>query len=129
MGGAASVRVAAAAAYGDDDDRSLAQLSDEAGPVVVVFNLAATPEREAHGAFAAAAAARASSAQPLLVVVDETSFKARAGDDPQRMAQRRAAWRDLLGPTRIEPAFVDLAAPDGARADAAMDAALFVPGP
>jgi hypothetical protein len=127
VGGSAAVRVAAAAAYGDDDDRSLAQLSDAPGPVVVVFNLAATPEREAHGAFAAAAAARASKAQPLLVVVDETSFKARSVDDPQRIVQRRIAWRELLQPTRVEPVFIDLSAPDAATADAAMDAALFVP--
>lgn len=125
VGGTASVHLAPPAAYGDDDDRSLAQLPGESGPLVLVFNLAATPERETHGAFAQAAAARASAAQPLLVVVDETSFKARAGDDPQRLQERREAWRTLLRP--ITPAFVDLAAPDPATADAAMDAAFAVP--
>lgn len=127
VGGTATVRVAAPAAYGDDDDRSLEHVSGEPGPLVLVFNLAATPEREAHGAFAQAAAARATAARPLLVVVDESSFKARAGDDPQRLEQRRDVWRALLRPARIQPAFVDLAAPDPAGADAAMDAALLVP--
>lgn len=127
VGGAASVNVAVPVAYGDDDDRSLSQLPAEPGPLVVVFNMAATPERETHAAFVIAAAALASVVRPLLVLVDETSFQARAGDDPQRLAQRRAAWQDLLRPTRIAPAFVDLANPDLAQADLAMDAALFVP--
>ncbi len=127
VGGTASVRIATPAAYGDDDDSSLEDLSAEPGPIVLLFNLAATPEREAHCAFAIAATARASAAQPLLVLVDETSFKARAGDDPQRVEQRRAAWRDLLRAAHVVPAFVDLATPDLTSADAAMDAALFAP--
>ncbi|MEO7938440.1 MAG: DUF2868 domain-containing protein [Burkholderiaceae bacterium] len=129
VGGTASVHLAASAAYGDDEGRSLAQLSPEPGPLVVVFNMAATPERETHAAFAIAAAALASLARPLLVVVDETSFRARAGADPERLAQRRTAWQDVLRPIRIEPAFVELANPDLAQADTAMDAALFVPRP
>jgi len=126
VGGAATVHLAPPVAYGDDDDPSLARLTDAPGPLVLVFNLAATPERETHGAFALAAKARASAAQPLLVVVDETSFKSRTSDEPQRLEQRRDAWRDLLQPAGIEPAFVDLVAPELA-ADAAMDAALWVP--
>ncbi|MCB2027260.1 MAG: DUF2868 domain-containing protein [Rhodoferax sp.] len=127
VGGAASIQVAPPAAYGDDDDRSLQDLAGVPGPLVLVFNLAATPERETHGAFAQAAKAMATAARPLLVVVDETSFKARTGDEPQRLGQRRDAWRALLQPAGIEPAFVDLAAPDAATVDAAMDAALLVP--
>lgn len=127
VGGAATVQVAPPAAYGDDDDRSLERLSGTSGPLVLVFNLAATPERETHGAFALAAKAMAKPAQPLLVVVDETSFQARTRDEPHRLGQRRDAWRALLQPAGIEPAFVELAAPDLATADAAMDAALWVP--
>ena len=81
----------------------------------------------AHGAFAAAAIASSGTAEPLLVVVDETSFAARSADDPQRMQQRRAAWRELLGTVRVTPAFVNLADPDASTADAALDAALFRP--
>jgi len=127
VGGAAAVQLAPPAAYGDDDDLSLERLTDAPGPLVLVFNLAATPERETHGAFALAAKARASAARPLLVVVDETSFKARTRDEPQRLVQRRDAWRELLQPAGIEPAFVDLVAPEPASADAAMEAALWVP--
>lgn len=127
VGGAASVTIAAPVAYGDDDDGSLAQLPAEPGPLVLVFNMAATPERETHAAFTLAAIALASADRPLLVLIDETSFIARVADDPDRLAQRRAAWQDLLRPTRVVPVFVQLADPDFAQADAAVDAALFVP--
>ncbi|HRA62105.1 MAG TPA: hypothetical protein PLY50_05745 [Burkholderiaceae bacterium] len=60
-------------------------------------------------------------------MVDETSFAERAGDDPQRLEQRRNAWRELLATVRVTPAFVNLAQPDPATADAALDAALFRP--
>lgn len=125
LGGDASVRLQAPAAYGEEDDTMARRLSAEPGPVVVLFNLAATPEREAHGAFAEAVARRLTPEQPLLVLVDETSFRARAADDPQRLEQRRVAWRELLGAVHLAPEFVDLSAPDLAAADAALDTALY----
>jgi len=127
LGGTAEMALAPPAAYGDDDDTALRQLTGQPGPLVLVFNLAATPERETHAAFAQAAAARSGNAQPLLVVVDESSFKARAGADPQRLQERREAWRALLRPAQITPAFVELASPDPATADAALEAAIAVP--
>lgn len=127
VGGTATVQVATPVAYGEDDDPALTQLARDAGPLVVVFNLAATPEREVHAAFVAAAVSVAGAVRPLLVLIDETRFKARSIDDPQRLTQRREAWRELLLPTGVVPAFVDLAEPDAASADAALDAAWFVP--
>lgn len=129
VGGAAAVSVAPPVAYGDDDDRSLAELPTAPGTLAVVFNLAATPERETHAAFVLAAVGKASADQPLLVIVDETSFRARAADDPDRLTQRRRAWQDMLRPTRSVPVFVELAHPDISKAEAAMDAALLVPAP
>ncbi len=129
VGGAASVTIAAPVPYGDDDDLSLAQLPSEPGPLVVVFNMAATPERETHAAFVLASIAMASVTRPLLVLVDATSFNVRTGDELDRLAQRRSAWEEILQPTRVVPVFVDLADPDLVQADAAMDAALFVPAP
>ncbi len=124
LGGAADMQLGAPVTYGDEDDPALRKLPAQPGPVVVLFNLAATPEREAHAAFAAALNADCSAEQPLLAIIDETSFKARAGDDPQRMAQRRAAWRDMLATVQVVPAFVDLSTPDLPAADAALDLAL-----
>lgn len=129
LGGAVSIHHVAPAAYGDDEAVDAGTWASQSGTRVLLFNLAATPEREAHGAFAAAAIASSGRSEPLLVVVDETSFAARSGDDPQRMQQRRAAWRELLAAVRVTPAFVNLADPDQATADAALDAALFRPDP
>ncbi len=127
LGGAVVIHHVAPAAYGDDDAVDADTWASQPGTRVLLFNLAATPEREAHGAFAAAAIASSGASDPLLVVVDETSFAARSGDDPQRLQQRRAAWRELLGTVRVTPAFVNLADPDVSTADAALDAALFRP--
>jgi len=110
--------------YGDEDAVPPEIVPADAGPVIVLFNLAATPEREAHGAFVAAVAARAGSAHPLLVVVEETALRARWGDDDARLDARRAAWRDALAGLRIAPAFVHLAGDDLPAAEAALDAAL-----
>ncbi len=124
FGGAAAMRLSAPIGYGEEDDPALRKLPQHSGPVVVLFNFAATPEREAHAAFAAAVRADCSAAQPLLVIVDETSFTARAGADPQRLAQRRSAWQDMLATVQVGPAFVDLSAPDLPAVDAALELAM-----
>jgi hypothetical protein len=127
LGGAVAIHQVAPTGYGEDAPSGPPEWAAHPGTRVLLFNMAATPEQEAHGAFAAAVVAQSGATEPLLVVVDETSFAARAGDDPQRLAQRRKAWTDLLGTVRVTPAFVNLADPDSATADAALDAALFRP--
>ena len=127
LGGAVSVHQVAPVAYGEDETADAPDWSSRPGTRVLLFNLAATPERETHGAFAQTVVRLSGSSEPLLVVVDETSYSARAGDDPQRLEQRRKAWRELLATVRVVPAFVNLAEPDSATADAALDAALFRP--
>ncbi|MCH7729408.1 MAG: DUF2868 domain-containing protein [Planctomycetes bacterium] len=66
---------------------------------VVIFNASQTPENEVHGnlitQFAEAAAAQKGT---LFVIIDETAFIERLGDDPQfddRLQQRRTAWRTI----------------------------------
>jgi len=124
LGGNAALKVAPVVGYGDEDDLPADIVPAAPGPVVALFDLVATPEREAQGAFIAAVAARAGGAHPLLAVVDETAFRARWSDDPRRLDERRATWRDVLAGPRVTPAFVDLAAPDLPAAEAALDAAL-----
>ena len=68
--------------------------------------------------------AEAGPAQPLLALVDESAFRARWPGDDRRLAQRRGMWSELLTAQRVAPIFVDLAAPDLAFAEAAIDAAL-----
>jgi hypothetical protein len=124
LGGSATMSVAPSVDYGEEDTLAHAAATPADGPVVALFNMVATPEREAHGAFVAALAARVAGTQPLLVVVDESAFRARFGNDEARVAERRLAWRDVLASSRIVPAFVDLARADPASAEAALDAAL-----
>ena len=124
LGGNATLTVAPGVRYGDEDELPADIVPAVPGPVVALFNLAATPEREAHGAFIAAVAARAGGTHPLLAVVDETAFRARWGEGKQRLDERRAAWRDILVAPRVVPAFVHLAGSDLPAAEAALDAAL-----
>jgi hypothetical protein len=63
-------------------------------------------------------------AQPLLVIVDESAFRARWADDASRLRQRRALWDEFLAAQRVVPIHVDLSAPDLSAADAAIDTAL-----
>ena len=97
-----------AVAYGDDALPDLAtRVPSEA---VVVFNLSATPESETQVAFVSELAGRLGAAP--LVVVDTSDFGARFRDQPGRIAEREAAWRQALEPIAIEPLFVRLADPD-----------------
>lgn len=127
--GGASVTVEAPVAWGDDE--ALANLSfarrgaaDEI--VLPLFGLAATPESQVHGAFLDALAPRAAegagSRHPLTALVDESGFRARWPGDDERLASRRAAWRDLLSAHGATPVFVDLASPDVSAAEAALAA-------
>jgi len=122
IGGHADVAIAPAVDYGEVDVVATSG-SAPAWPVLL-FNLAATPEVETHGAFVAAMAARASADEPLLIVVDEAGLRARLPDDPARIEARRALWRRMCDDHHCTALFVDLAAPDFAAAERALDAML-----
>jgi len=123
FGGSAALTVEPAVAYGEEDAVAQRAPADGTGPVIALFNLIVTPEQAAHGAFVRAAAG-AGSARPLLAVVDESAFRARWPGDERRLAQRRGIWSELLTEQRVVPIFLDLAAPDLAFAETAIDAAL-----
>ena len=110
----------AAVRYGDD-----APPSPGASPavVVVVFSLAATPEAENHGAIIGRLATR-SPGIPLLAIIDSSEFVARFREVPQRVAEREAAWRQVLEARGASPLFISLAQPDLAAAAASFNAAL-----
>jgi len=128
--GGAAANIEAPVAWGDDE--ALAALSGAAAQsapgagqeaIVPLFSLAATPEREAHGAFLDALIARAGTGHPLIALVDESGFLARWPDDEQRRTERRAAWRDLITGYGASPVFVDLVSPDLAAAESELAAA------
>ena len=118
------VSFAAPVTYGAEDELPADALP--AGPfnvVTALFNLAATPESESHGAFVAALAGRTGKVA-LVAVVDEASFRSRLGGQPARLAERRALWREMLATRNLVPVFVDLVNPDLAAAEAALSRVL-----
>jgi hypothetical protein len=99
-----------AVAYGSDEVPDLPSVAPSA--VVAVFNLSATPERENQQAFVGALASRLAGRAPLFVLVDTSGFVDRFHDQPRRIAERQAAWRQALAAQDMEPVFVRLARPD-----------------
>ena len=104
-------------AYGEDPHPR-----DDAGThaaVVALFNAAATPEREAQGAFVEALR-RTIASGARVAIVDTSPFIERFGDDARRLAERERAWRGVLEASGVEPLFLRLAALDVAHAGAAL---------
>jgi hypothetical protein len=89
-----------------------------AGPplLVLLFALTATPEPDTHGALVRAvgrALAAAPAPRPVLqVAVDMSGFLQRlsGADAARRLAERRAAWEQLLLAQGLAPGFIDLGA-------------------
>ncbi|HWS76150.1 MAG TPA: DUF2868 domain-containing protein [Quisquiliibacterium sp.] len=87
--------------------------------LLLLFTLSATPEPQTHAAFATGLARRVRRETSLRVLVDETAFRARFAGVPQRLAQRRAAWRAVFDGTGIAPRFAALGEVDTTGASAA----------
>ncbi|MEF7617490.1 DUF2868 domain-containing protein [Aquincola sp. MAHUQ-54] len=94
-----------------DEERLADVPGTGAAPGFVLFALSATPERETHGAVAEALPG-------ARLLVDESGFAQRFG--ATRTAQRREAWTRMLAGLQRTPIFIDLAAPDLAATDAAL---------
>ncbi len=122
VGGNAEVVVAPMAHYGDVEVAATAEATPALS--VLLFNMAATPEPETHGAFLASMAVRATVDEPLLVIIDEAGLRARLREDTARLEARRGLWRRLCDDQHCAALFVDLAAPDFAAAERALDAML-----
>ncbi len=111
-----------AVAYGEEEQVAALPPSVAGTSTVALFNLAATPEAEAHGAFLTALATRGGGGAPV-AVVDESAWRARWPGDMARLAERREVWRALCAAHDVATVFVDLAAPDIRAAETAFDAA------
>jgi hypothetical protein len=92
--------------------------------VAALFSLAATPEAENHGALIAAIRGRLPPGTPIFAIVDEAHFRRRFAQSPQRLDERRAAWREMLATQRVEPVFFDLAEAELGAAEAAINAVI-----
>lgn len=106
--------VRAAVPYGQEDDIQ-ASLKPATGRepdlVVLLFNLAATPEEENHGVALAGVRdwlERFRAGAQLLVVVDEGPYVTRMAAADRRLAERRELWRAFVAARGLEACFVDL---------------------
>ena len=131
LGEAAQVHVAPVVAFGEEEALAAAQRVPAGTTLVAaLFDLTATPEAENHGRFvellaqAAQQPARSGTAAAVVMLVDETAFARRFGSPSERIGQRREAWRKLAESLRMVPVFVNLAAPDLAAAERALQAAV-----
>lgn len=125
FGSALTVTFAAPIPYGEEEAAAHQFSARSSGKdlVVILFSLAATPEEENHGALIEAARG----VPFLLVVVDESGFRARFGSDPgyaQRLDERRAAWHALGDSRAIRVAFFHPAPEADRRQQAAQARAL-----
>ncbi|WP_020656634.1 DUF2868 domain-containing protein [Massilia niastensis] len=99
LGGQARVQLRPTVGYGVEPKDALQESElDEAGVTVttVLFSLAATPEKENHGAFLDYLARRVR--RGIAVLLDESAFVERIGEQPgsaARVAERIALWRQF----------------------------------
>lgn len=108
LGENATVMLRPSSAYGDEP----AQLEDAAGVTMTaaLFNLAATPENENHGAFIAQLA---TTTPHMTVLIDESALVERFGIDAgkARIAERVVLWQQFCTHYRVTPVFVNLLDP------------------
>ncbi|MEO8304704.1 MAG: DUF2868 domain-containing protein [Betaproteobacteria bacterium] len=124
FGGSAAMLVAAPVAYGTDDAFAGAGAAAAGTTLVAVFSATATPEREVHGSYLEDLARRSVGAEALFAVIDESGWIARQGGEPARLDARRTAWRQVCDAAGVPSVSVDLANPNLAAVDAALDAAI-----
>ncbi|MDP9045520.1 MAG: DUF2868 domain-containing protein, partial [Pseudomonadota bacterium] len=123
LGDGLHVDLAPDAPFGAEDEAS-EPIPTGTTHVVVLFDLAATPEPEHHGRFLRALAARTAQGVPTVVMVDETSFSRRFGRDSTRLVQRRDAWRQFTAALGSVPVYIDVDAPDPGATGPAIQLAL-----
>jgi hypothetical protein len=124
FGANVEVSVAPSVAWGGEDELPTELLPP--GPlalVAIVFGLAATPEPENHGAFVHAVASNVAPDTTVIAVVDESTLQRRFSQLPERLEERREAWRAMLAGHGLAPVLVNLEAADLAAAQAAIEGA------
>ncbi|WP_426117397.1 DUF2868 domain-containing protein [Massilia sp. PWRC2] len=110
LGENASVMLRPSSAYGDEPETVLADGAAAVTMTAALFNLAATPENENHGAFIAHLTA---STSHVKVLVDESALIERLGADAgkARIAERIALWQQFCTHYRVTPVVVNLLDP------------------
>jgi hypothetical protein len=115
------VDIAPAIPYGGEDDYLASDALDDdqqAEHVVVLFNIAATPEKENHGALVDGLqnSKRQGKAVPqITILLDESAYRqklARQGGAEERLRSRREAWQAMLNNHDARILFADLESGD-----------------
>jgi hypothetical protein len=119
LGDGVEIRVAPVISHGSEEEVPPAEPGTTLKLLLV--DLAATPEAEAHGRILAAAQP---GGVPLLLLTDEAEFRRRFVGLPQRLQERRAAWQALARSHGVPWVAADLHSPDIADAVAEVEAAL-----
>ena len=118
LGEQARVVLRPSIAYGDEPPEALRDIHLDDPDVTltaVLFTLAATPEKENHGAFLDEV--RRVSARGIAVLIDESGYLERGGNQAAgnaRMVERRALWEQFCNLHQTPATFVNLLDP-GAR--------------
>jgi hypothetical protein len=123
-GAKAAVEIAPPLAWGGEEALPDSVAPSGVAAIAALFSLAATPEAENHGALLAALRARLPAGTPVFAIVDESHFRRRFAQSPQRLDERRAAWRQMLASQQVEPIFFDLARAELGAAEAALNAVI-----
>ncbi len=124
FGDAVQLDVLPTTAYGSEVDASPAPKGTTAS--IALFDLAATPEADSQGRYLRGLATRGAElgATPLVMLVDESSFKRRFAGSAERVAQRSAAWQQLAASLGTVAVLIDLERPDLPAAGRALQSAL-----
>jgi hypothetical protein len=112
VGAELPIDLRAPVAYGDEDE-FLAAVGEHGGAVadivVLLFSLATTPEEENHGVFIAGVRdwlAGVRREARVRVVLDEAPYAGRMA--PDRVEERRRAWREFVAARGLQADFVNL---------------------
>ena len=124
FGGSSAMTITPPLVYGAEDGLAGIAKLGAATTLVALFSASATPEREVHGEFLSALVRHGTGAEAVLALVDEGAWVSRWRQEPARIADRRAAWRQLAQDAQVPIVFVDLSTPDLAAAEQALDAAI-----
>lgn len=122
LGDRAQATIEASTDYGAEaspSSQTAGGQADDIAVTAVLFNLAATPETQNHGAFLDRTLKLAHArGRQLLVLVDESGYRARlqeqAGADT-RIAERRAMWQGFCQQHQLKATLVDLIDPERCR--------------
>jgi hypothetical protein len=112
FGEQARVMLRPSSAYGEEAIEQLRDVKlDDPGVTctAVLFNLAATPEKENHGAFLDHV--RRAAPKGMAVLIDESSLAERGGPGA-RTAERIALWQQFCGHHGVTPTIVNLLHPE-----------------